>query len=101
MNLIHDIGLQLKSTAVCTGIRRLRYGHFELSHALLRKHWTLEHILDNVHQNKSQITVEKLCRGAVMQDAVGEGELSNRKQIQSGEEKRDNTRMRLLGSNVG
>ncbi|PVD21694.1 hypothetical protein C0Q70_17494 [Pomacea canaliculata] len=67
-NVIHDIGLQLRSTAVCTGIRRLRYGHFELSHALLRKHWNLESIIDNLHQNKSQMTAEKLCTGLILQE---------------------------------
>jgi hypothetical protein len=50
--MIHDIGINLKSTAVCTGIRRLRYGPFDLSHALLRQDWTLENIVDNLQQNR-------------------------------------------------
>lgn len=59
--LIHDIGLQLKSTAVCTGIRRLRYGHFDTSHALLRQQWNLEDIVDNLRQNAALLVPEKLA----------------------------------------
>ncbi|KAK7455916.1 hypothetical protein BaRGS_00039450, partial [Batillaria attramentaria] len=66
--LIHDIGLQMKSAAVCTAIRRLRYGHFDLSRALLRKHWTLEHIIDNLRHNRSLLTPEKLSADLLMQD---------------------------------
>jgi len=56
--IIHDLGVDLKSTAVCTQIHRVQYGHFVLSHALLRKHWTLEHILNNI----------SLCRDVLNQD---------------------------------
>lgn len=48
MKLINDIGLTLKSNAVCTKIRQIKFGHFDLQHALLRKHWTLENILNNI-----------------------------------------------------
>ncbi|KAK7070379.1 Trub2p [Halocaridina rubra] len=48
-DLIHKIGLQLKSNAVCTHMRCIRYGPWTLQHALLRKHWTLEHIINNIN----------------------------------------------------
>ncbi|XP_041370713.1 mitochondrial mRNA pseudouridine synthase Trub2-like [Gigantopelta aegis] len=59
-HLIHDIGLQLKSGAVCTHIRRLRYGHFLLDHALLRNDWTLENILLNMRLCRPLVSVDKL-----------------------------------------
>ena len=46
---------------MCTGIRRLRYGHFDTSHALLRQQWNLEDIIDNLRQNASLLTPEKLA----------------------------------------
>lgn len=58
--LINDIGLKLKSTAVCSHIHRLRYGHFTLKQALLRQQWTLEQIVENLQQCKTLLTPEKL-----------------------------------------
>jgi len=46
--LVHQIGIYLKSLAVCTGLRRTQFGHLSVEAALLRKHWTLEHILSNI-----------------------------------------------------
>lgn len=48
--LIHDLGVQLKSSAYCTGVQCIRQGKFKLDHALLRKHWKLEHIINNLDQ---------------------------------------------------
>ncbi|KFM59458.1 putative tRNA pseudouridine synthase 2, partial [Stegodyphus mimosarum] len=46
--LIHQIGVYLRSSAVCTQLRRIQFGYFTTEHALLRKHWTLENILSNI-----------------------------------------------------
>lgn len=46
--LVQQIGVYLKSCAVCTQLRRTQFGHFTLEHSLLRKHWTLENILNNI-----------------------------------------------------
>jgi len=48
MKLIHEIGLELRSSAVCTGLRRLRYGQFTLTHALLGKHCEPRAIAENI-----------------------------------------------------
>jgi len=48
MKLIHEIGLELRSSAVCTGLRRLRYGQFTLTHALLSKHCDARSIAENI-----------------------------------------------------
>ncbi|PZC79648.1 hypothetical protein B5X24_HaOG216172 [Helicoverpa armigera] len=47
--LIHDLGVQLKSTAYCTAVQCIRQGKFDVDLALLRKHWTLEHLVDNMN----------------------------------------------------
>lgn len=52
--LIHEIGVQLHSSAHCTGIQCIRHSHFSLENALLQKHWMLQHIVDNMdHCNKT------------------------------------------------
>lgn len=58
--MIHDLGLYLKSCAVCVQLRKIRHGHFTLDHALLRKHWTLEHILNNIQFCKNLVTKDKI-----------------------------------------
>nr|XP_029729526.1 mitochondrial mRNA pseudouridine synthase Trub2-like [Aedes albopictus] len=49
-NLVHEIGLNLKSVAHCVGIRCIRHGHFELKDALLRKDWNLQCFLNSMAQ---------------------------------------------------
>ncbi|GLV38022.1 uncharacterized protein CBL_07820 [Carabus blaptoides fortunei] len=46
--LIHEIGVQMHTTAHCTAVQCIRHSHFTLHHALLQKHWTLQHLLDNM-----------------------------------------------------
>lgn len=46
--LVHQLGIYVRSCAVCCQVRQVQYGHFTVEHALLRKHWTLEHILANI-----------------------------------------------------
>ncbi|PSN49976.1 putative tRNA pseudouridine synthase 2 [Blattella germanica] len=58
--LIHDVGMQARSTATCTGLQCIRYDCFTLEHALLRKHWRLQFIIDNVKQNKELLTKTKV-----------------------------------------
>ena len=49
-SLIHEIGAKLRSTAHCTGIQCIRHSYFTLENALLRKHWTLQHIITNMEE---------------------------------------------------
>ncbi|XP_076454536.1 pseudouridylate synthase TRUB2, mitochondrial-like [Babylonia areolata] len=71
-HMVHDIGLQLKSTAVCTGVRRLRYGHFTVDHALLRQQWTLRDILDNLQHSAGMLSPHLLAAEDTVQK-VGSG----------------------------
>lgn len=49
--LIHDTGMQLHSVATCTGLQCIRYDCFTLEHALLRKHWTLQFVMENMAES--------------------------------------------------
>jgi len=56
MKLVHEIGLELRSSAVCTALRRLRYGHFTLSHALLTKHCDARSLAENIEFCRPTVT---------------------------------------------
>ncbi|KAF5284070.1 hypothetical protein FQA39_LY17119 [Lamprigera yunnana] len=49
-SIIHEIGIKLHSTANCTGIQCIRHSYFNLDNALLRRHWTLQHIISNLDE---------------------------------------------------
>lgn len=54
---VHEIGLELRSTAVCKGVRRTRDGSFTLQNALTRNHWTasdVESAIQNYHARKKR-----------------------------------------------
>ncbi|GLD64560.1 probable tRNA pseudouridine synthase 2 [Lates japonicus] len=51
--VVHEIGLELRSTAVCKGVRRTRDGPFTLQDALTRHHWTASDIMQAIQQYKS------------------------------------------------
>ncbi|XP_042193564.1 mitochondrial mRNA pseudouridine synthase TRUB2 [Callorhinchus milii] len=44
--IVHEIGLELKSTAVCTHVRRTRDGFFTLQDSLIRTRWDLQSVQD-------------------------------------------------------
>lgn len=46
-NIIHEIGIKLHSAATCSAVRCVRHSLFNLEHALLRKHWRLQYIINN------------------------------------------------------
>lgn len=46
--LVHTVGILLRSSAVCTHVHRIRQGRFSVEAALLRKHWSAQHIVDNM-----------------------------------------------------
>lgn len=51
--LVHEIGLELRSTAVCKGVRRTRDGPFTLQDALTHHHWTASDITQAIQQYRS------------------------------------------------
>lgn len=48
--VVHEIGLELRSTAVCKGVRRTRDGGFTLQDALTRQHWTVSDVMEAIRQ---------------------------------------------------
>ncbi|XP_069097543.1 pseudouridylate synthase TRUB2, mitochondrial isoform X2 [Pleurodeles waltl] len=72
--VVHEIGLELKSSAVCTHVRRTRDNFFGLDDALLRTHWNLDNILKAIED--SRLRVETELKKLDLQDTVtdsGEG----------------------------
>ncbi|GAB1286164.1 Mitochondrial mRNA pseudouridine synthase Trub2 [Apodemus speciosus] len=56
--LVHEVGLELKSTAICTQVRRTRDGFFGLDDALLRTQWDLHNIQDAIQAAAPRVAVE-------------------------------------------
>ncbi|XP_046398258.1 mitochondrial mRNA pseudouridine synthase Trub2 [Ischnura elegans] len=52
-NLMLDTAIKHHTLAACTSIRCVRHGPFTFHDALLRKHWHLEHILNNMAKCKN------------------------------------------------
>ncbi|KAK5872533.1 hypothetical protein PBY51_013223 [Eleginops maclovinus] len=48
--VVHEIGLELRSTAVCKGVRRTRDGPFTLQDALTRHHWKASDVIQAIGQ---------------------------------------------------
>ncbi|CAK6982865.1 mitochondrial mRNA pseudouridine synthase TRUB2 [Scomber scombrus] len=48
--VVHEIGLELHSTAVCKGVRRTRDGPFNLQDALTHHHWTASDVMRAIRQ---------------------------------------------------
>ncbi|KAL6042161.1 hypothetical protein STEG23_001861, partial [Scotinomys teguina] len=56
--LVHEIGLELKTTAVCMQVRRTRDGFFRLDDALLRTQWDLHSIQDAIQAAAPRVAAE-------------------------------------------
>lgn len=86
--LIHKIGLSLRSTACISKLRCTNFGLFNLDHALLTKHWTIENILENIDMCSELTKKEKLQ--PLEQTLVGPEHFSeaNLKEIDSRERER-------------
>ncbi|KAM9641300.1 pseudouridylate synthase TRUB2, mitochondrial [Trichechus inunguis] len=56
--LVHEIGLELKTTAVCSQVRRTRDGFFMLDDALLRTQWDLHSIQDAIQAAAPRVVAE-------------------------------------------
>ncbi|KAM4740555.1 pseudouridylate synthase TRUB2, mitochondrial [Anableps anableps] len=60
--VVHEMGLELRSTAVCKGVRRTRDGPFILQDALTRHHWTAADVLQAIQQYRSKKRSKKRSR---------------------------------------
>ncbi|KAK1334091.1 hypothetical protein QTO34_005091 [Cnephaeus nilssonii] len=57
-SLVHEIGLELKTTAVCSHVRRTRDGFFTLDDALLRTQWDLYSIQNAIQAAAPRVAAE-------------------------------------------
>ncbi|KAF3689928.1 Mitochondrial mRNA pseudouridine synthase Trub2 [Channa argus] len=51
--VVHEIGLELRSTAVCKGVRRTRDGPFMLQDALIHHHWNAADVMQAIQKYHS------------------------------------------------
>lgn len=56
--LVHEIGLELRTTAVCAQVRRTRDGFFALDDALLRSQWDLHSIQAAIQAAAPRVAAE-------------------------------------------
>ncbi|XP_060613156.2 pseudouridylate synthase TRUB2, mitochondrial isoform X1 [Anolis sagrei] len=56
--VVHEIGLELKSSAVCTQVRRVQDGVFMLEDALLRTQWSLPNIQKAIEKSRLKVIKE-------------------------------------------
>ncbi|XP_069546838.1 pseudouridylate synthase TRUB2, mitochondrial [Brachyistius frenatus] len=63
--VVHEIGLELRSTAVCKGVRRTRDGLFSLQDALTHRHWTAADVMQAIQQYHSTKKNKKRSRSPI------------------------------------
>ncbi|XP_069465849.1 pseudouridylate synthase TRUB2, mitochondrial [Ambystoma mexicanum] len=75
--IVHEIGLELKSSAVCTQVRRTRDSFFRLDDALLRTQWNLDSILKALEDSRPRVEME-LHKLDQLLDQISSGSTSKR-----------------------
>lgn len=60
--VVHEIGLELRSTAVCKNVRRTRDGLFTSHQALTRNQWSAADVMQAVQQHRYTKKTEKTVR---------------------------------------
>lgn len=72
--VVHEIGLELRSTAVCKGVRCTRDGHFTLQDALTHHHWTAADIQQAIQQYHSSKKHRKRSQSLMRKPALKSSE---------------------------
>ncbi|XP_039770676.1 mitochondrial mRNA pseudouridine synthase TRUB2-like [Ornithorhynchus anatinus] len=67
--VVHEIGLELKSTAVCTQVRRTRDGAFNVDDALPRTRWDQRSVQETIREVKPHVEEELLKTWEVVLDS--------------------------------
>lgn len=76
--LIHEVGLELRTSAVCAGVRRTRDGPFKVENTLTRQHWTVDSIIQAIaHFSK---TTRKIRKSGMYRQTAGQ--LNSSTQVQ-------------------
>lgn len=66
--LVHEVGLELRTNAVCTKVRRTRDGPFKMEDALTHHHWTAEDIVPAIA--KFRRTTRKIRKNDMYRQGV-------------------------------
>lgn len=80
MRLIHRLGIIMKTTAVCTQVRRIRLGLLSLEHALVQSTWDSENIVQNIQLCKNILKSQDLTHTDNVDTTVQEKLLEGQKQ---------------------
>lgn len=85
--VLHEVGLELRSAAVCTGVRRTRDGPFDTQAALTRHHWTAPDVMQAIRKYRSLREAGKRAPGAHAESSDGGAQDDTARQRQeSGEQ---------------
>ncbi|XP_041481696.1 mitochondrial mRNA pseudouridine synthase Trub2-like [Lytechinus variegatus] len=68
--VVHDIGQELKSSAIATQVRRTHDGPFNIDNALLKKHWKLNHIAEAIKECRRLVRPSELVPVSQGREAV-------------------------------
>lgn len=79
--LVHEVGLELRTNAVCTKMRRTRDGPFKMDDALTHHHWTAEDIIPAIANFR--LTTRKIRKKDVYRQVVKQSEGSTQTQGQT------------------
>ncbi|KAL6457907.1 hypothetical protein MHYP_G00331370 [Metynnis hypsauchen] len=79
--MLHEVGLELRTAAVCTKVRRTRDGPFKMEDALTHKHWTADDIIPAV--THSRRATRKIRKNDFYKQAVSQLDSSTKAQSQS------------------
>ncbi|KAI4892741.1 hypothetical protein NFI96_032307 [Prochilodus magdalenae] len=79
--LLHEVGLELRTTAVCTKVRRTRDGPFKMEDALTHNHWTADDIIPAVIHFRR--TTRKIRKNDFYKQAVSQLDSTTQVQGQS------------------
>lgn len=59
LNLVHEVGYRIKNLAITTAVHCIRHSYFSLENAILKKHWSLQNILDNLNHCNDILKLNK------------------------------------------
>ncbi|GAA6090172.1 mitochondrial mRNA pseudouridine synthase TRUB2 [Tachysurus ichikawai] len=79
--LVHEVGLELRTNAVCTKVRRTRDGPFKIEDALSHHHWTADDIIPAVANFRH--TTRKIRKNGINRQIVKRSDSSTQTQGQT------------------
>lgn len=76
-SIIHELGLELHSTATCAQIHCFQYGVFNLEHALLSSSWNMKSILDSIESCDKLLTENRYLLEQESPTLIGQEDASS------------------------